>query len=424
MNRYHYYKPYNTHFDLEADDFTKNYNYYCGIFVAGFGMVLGFGTFLVLLFTPGAGMASIVGLLWGAPMAYLFHKFVIKPKKDFEDLKAQYIAYKEREKKRQLEMFKRDFYKTCLEKGVKSDSTRGECEKIKLIGLQYTNTISANEWLEIYKESVKIHNAEARREHLNALTKEENAIISDNNKFKDCIGIQKIIKYCTESAQYYRRLAAEYKRKRDQAIDTAIRAYGVLKEHETSWGLMGGIAEGLGGVGAGISAAVDTQISNAGVRQRNAQLQNNLYGIAANVELQYSNSQYDAAHTAEILEKRAKEYEIKLIENGDAQKYMKLLNPMSVAVTKRETGNALIEITVDSADFCIFDNIPAVVDGCLEAIVKNGSGTTVGKAYITLPIYGVLRKTNLRGVANLHKGANTDSLSITFKPYHLWAMEK
>ena len=140
--------------------------------------------------------------------------------------------------------------------------------------------------------------------------------------------------------------------------------------------------------------------------------------------MQYSNSQYDAAHTAEILEKRAKEYEIKLIENGDAQKYMKLLNPMSVAVTKRETGNALIEITVDSADFCIFDNIPAVIDGCLEAIVKNGSGTTVGKAYITLPIYGVLRKTNLRGVANLHKGANTDSLSITFKPYHLWAMEK
>lgn len=54
----------------------------------------------------------------------------------------------------------------------------------------------------------------------------------------------------------------------------AMRAFADLNAKpakEADWAIMGGRAQGIGGVDAGISAAAQTQVNNMGVRQRNAQ---------------------------------------------------------------------------------------------------------------------------------------------------------
>ena len=48
-----------------------------------------------------------------------------------------------------------------------------------------------------------------------------------------------------------------------------VRTFGG-KEKETDWAVMGGLANGLGGIGAGIATAANAQVHNAGVRARNA----------------------------------------------------------------------------------------------------------------------------------------------------------
>lgn len=55
-------------------------------------------------------------------------------------------------------------------------------------------------------------------------------------------------------------------------------------EKEADWAVMGGIAHGIGGLGAGVSAAAQTQINNMEVRARNAQRDieaANLYSLGA-----------------------------------------------------------------------------------------------------------------------------------------------
>ena len=85
------------------------------------------------------------------------------------------------------------------------------------------------------------------------------------NNFYPAFGLSKMQEMIEDKNQHCREAPAKMAEAlRDMA------ALAGTHEKEGDWAIMGGLAQGIGGIGAGIAAAADTQIKNAEIRQRNA----------------------------------------------------------------------------------------------------------------------------------------------------------
>ena len=90
-------------------------------------------------------------------------------------------------------------------------------------------------------------------------------MIRENN-FYPAFGLSKMQKILEDMNQHLREAPA-------RLADAARKMAALVGTHEKEgdWAITGGLAQGLGGIGAGISAAAETQRKNAEIRQRNAQ---------------------------------------------------------------------------------------------------------------------------------------------------------
>ncbi len=182
----------------------------------------------------------------------------------------------------------------------------------------------------------------------------------------------------------------------------ALRAFGaaiqgsVYQEKEHDWALWGGIAEGLGGVGAGIATAADTMIENQMIRQRNAQ--NAEWGRAQNKRM---------SELADEMEQEAPKY---ISDYTISSQYktnytwspIKLFEKIYVGTVKIEICNltGAIRITV----YCLIAGKCSCIDGSLRAIVYDENNKCVGCAYINLPKYGITSSaTKLTGICTEYR---------------------
>lgn len=91
-------------------------------------------------------------------------------------------------------------------------------------------------------------------------------INEDEPRLYPAFGLEKITRQNQLRQTHHRESLARLSKSLNSLADISGRP-----EKEADWAIMGGLAQGIGGVGAGIAAAAQTQVNNMAVRQRNAQ---------------------------------------------------------------------------------------------------------------------------------------------------------
>lgn len=196
------------------------------------------------------------------------------------------------------------------------------------------------------------------------------------------------------------------------------------QQKEADWAIIGGVASAIGGAGAGIAAAIDTQIKNAEIRAHNAQMAQ--IGFALDImskEIHEKNKQRLEALRDEIEQTRSKQ-----IEEMDADELMSMLSVRCKSISVTETGTARIsaEIILNTKDkiYLREGKVRATIDGVICANLIE-DGIRRGRAYLTLPRSGISApgsKIELTGICTTVRNANAQ-YQVEFEPYHLWLME-
>lgn len=162
------------------------------------------------------------------------------------------------------------FYNECIENNVRSCKSEKDRQKASLIAKKYNiyyADIEAlyNEAKQCYQEKLKTDKEYARQKELVELKQKEQAQYDVLNEFSSYTEREKKIAMLTKEYNE----AARNLRATNDAISMTLTP---PLEEEHDWAVMGGLADGLAGPGAGIATAVNAQIENAQIRARNSQL--------------------------------------------------------------------------------------------------------------------------------------------------------
>lgn len=232
------------------------------------------------------------------------------------------------------------------------------------------------------------------------------------NKYADLIGKDKPIAMLRDKASQLRKEA-------EAAVELADMWMSSGQQKERDWATWGGIAEGIGGIGAGIATAVDIQMENMQIRKENEQRKQAVLPEYKNLmELANKNTRKAdmAMHEIELLN-------LKLISDDPKEKLLERISFSNTKVQVTETGAAMVSTsaTLDS-NFTIFDDVPAIVDGTIIAKVYDGD-KLCGRAQLVLPVNGLGQNIKLNGISPTGYHLNK-KYSVKFEARNLWAMEK
>ena len=268
----------------------------------------------------------------------------------------------------------------------------------------------------LFKDGMEAHKAVSRRFVLNKLEErraQEREEFERLNKYSDLTGKAKRIAMLTDRAAELRAKAKSQK----QYAEMLMRS-GQQKEHD--WATWGGIANGLGGLGAGISTAAEMQIQNMQIRAENEQRRQ----AALPGYMFMTNSASGNLSNADAIMKEIEDFKTKLIsEEYTAQELMKHIGFSHTDVLVSDTGAAMVATSASlDKNFMIFDDVPAVVDGTIIAKIYDGD-RLCGTAQLVLPIYGLGQNITLNGICiDCCEPGKTYTAKFTTK--NLWAMEK
>ncbi len=192
---------------------------------------------------------------------------------------------------------------------------------------------------------------------------------------------------------------------------------GCFKPKERNWGIAGGIASAIGGLGAGIAVASEIEAENEIMRQKSATEIKNVFSTSEqayaryNIEIETLREKVEEAETARI------------DESYDTDKCFELLN--CEYESKLDESNNILSVSAAVR----LKKHPrfGVVDGCLLATMFVDENK-VGETLLVLPLEGVGNVGNhidTKGKIALpwDFDANT-SYSIKITPYSLWVIER
>lgn len=222
---------------------------------------------------------------------------------------------------------------------------------------------------------------------------------------------------------------AEQQYKQSLALRTASKG---IKEKNPY--IAGGIAEGLGGIGAGIAAAADTMNENAQIRAKNAATAKDRAAMAS---FSRSTTYGKASSGADARKMAYARYESALAsaasclvdDKHPASELFKCMRLGMSDITADPTcGAAVFALQVESVKL---PSIPgwkeAVLDGTLiVTFIKNGQ--SVYELKLVLPMNGISKPCTLSGICvdNVvdQPFVMPEYDDIRFAPYHLWMMER
>jgi len=141
-------------------------------------------------------------------------------------------------------------------------------------------------------------------------------------------------------------------------------------EKEKDWAVSGGLASGIGGVGAGIASAINTQMENAEIRKRNAERDANAEKIvllAQNVSGQLKDKYLSAMELMISTQQREAALRIGISKS-----------------TKELASYLKIEILTGSTIRILSSYEEARIDGYLKVVVENE-----GDFILPMPYYGI-----------------------------------
>lgn len=359
-----------------------------------------------------------------------------------------------------------EFYLRCLKSGYSSFDSGNEValEKIRLFSqnLSYYHRGDDKSIQNAFEEAKKTANKLGKEIYLhvqqNASTKNPDKWAIRNAKRPidrdinedTLLALYKLGEKCVNTVDVIRKEEEEERRKLDAFIHLTgrskriamlnkrahelaqeVSSFSLLSDNwgqkkESDWAIAGGIASAIGGAGAGVAAAVNTQIKNAGIRAQNAQMAQTVNALNNQMFLRHTQKQEDLKSLqAEIEETRAK-----LVESEeDNARLMSRLTIKCENISLTETGAARItaKITLNSDKelYIRQGQVRATIDGVIRANLIEG-GVRIGTAYLTLPLYGIdysRYATEVKGMCTTVRNPSAH-YQIEFEAHHLWMMER
>lgn len=240
---------------------------------------------------------------------------------------------------------------------------------------------------------------------------------------------KKFIEQCREERQQYKRAHTfGLKKFSDISLDDS-RKYeaglrslqmlgmmmetSVYQEKEKDWAIRGGLANGIGGIGAGIVTAVDTMRQNDRIRSENEARRE--WGARQNQMFQELAAEA-ASKAPDYLPVSALEKKYIAIT---AWSPYTLMEKMSIFLDEVVVDNQTGAVTV-FAKWQSY-NRELCIDGAFRAKLYTPEGQCAGCAYLVLPKTGTAQfKGRMNGVCAAPKHA--DSYQVKFEPVDLWEL--
>ena len=205
--------------------------------------------------------------------------------------------------------------------------------------------------------------------------------------------------------------------------------YFAAQQKEASWGLSGGIAEGIAGPAAGVIAASQTIENNRKIQQYNQSMRE-ASAVALRGSFGLNNDICELESERSEIQKKVSEAEKKVtLQNPTADEIFSNLEIGRAKIVKSETGVLHIELPVSiKRPFALSapEGIILVVDGILSGEIWMEE-KMVGSVLIPLPLYGI--------PTNMQEEVTLDAMSGRYVEYNgkytiklaesqnLWIME-
>ena len=276
-----------------------------------------------------------------------------------------------------------------------------------------------NEAKQCYQEKQKADKEYTHQKELAELKAKEQAQYDVLNEFSSYKGQEKKIAILTKE---YNETAKSLQGTKD-AISMTL-APPLEKEHD--WAVMGGLANGLAGPGAGIATAVNAQIENAQIRARNSQLLHETADIRGRMLVAIA-EQKDALQTkCSELDALINATKTKLIGKDSPEACLKALHFENTKIAVSKTGTCTVDAKVGlkRSEYYIFGDVKATIDGTIQGEIYDGS-EKIGTANLVLPLDGIpnANMIAIKGIC-LFCGQPGKKYTVKFNADNLWAMEQ
>lgn len=212
------------------------------------------------------------------------------------------------------------------------------------------------------------------------------------------------------------------------AMDTIARSNKNYQAPQRDWAIAGGIANAIGGAGAGVAVALDTQAKNAKAKENE--------GNVRKLGKMQSDIAFVANSETNKNESKASTY-LKMMndplidENNTIEKF-KLLKFSIPSITLTQGQNLHVSFKIECLSKPILLSSPAILDGTLKITIFDKYNNPISTGYYLAPGYGDFNYKNA-GFQGLKYAivtcpidfpVNIEELRCEIEPENLWLIEK
>lgn len=246
--------------------------------------------------------------------------------------------------------------------------------------------------------------------------------LDNSNRIYPAFGLGKVV------AQNLQRPAKFNKNK--QSFTKALATLSEIEakpEKEADWAITGGIAQGIGGLGAGIAAAAQTQINNQAVRERNAKRANTASQI--NSLMGPALSGIGSFNLKNMLtEEEICEWGVCISKESTEQLFKQLIisNKFDIGYYNEPDYNLFVPIRPPQergVELIISSSLneSSRIDGYIWVEMYDMKGHLAGQRIVPLPLMGVGLKESTAKMAVEDCVGN--AYSLKYRPIALWVLE-
>ncbi|MGN1157003.1 MAG: hypothetical protein ACI4TK_12570 [Agathobacter sp.] len=202
---------------------------------------------------------------------------------------------------------------------------------------------------------------------------------------------------CDKRVKMLSNLSEDYDKKYIAMLEgeEALRKLGMIyagqQQRETSWAVMGGLAEGIAGPAAGIMAASNTMANNQRIREHNESVRKASMDIMSGIPSLTGDRNKLEEEWAKIRQQRNEAHSKVVLTKPATDEIWRNIRVGKATVKKNPSGVLKVSVPLTLKAPFVLDvpeNVHMVVDGVLRAEVWF-EDKYVDNVYFPLPIYGI-----------------------------------
>ena len=274
-----------------------------------------------------------------------------------------------------------------------------------LIDPSYYEPYFTSEKLKFYFEKGKILAEEKAQKNLQRKEGEKHLVIKGNptkeeKTFLDRAAVLSSLYGNKKRKAMLANLISDYDvkinelKKGEEALKILGTAFLAQQQKETSWSIMGGIADGIAGPAAGLAVAAETMANNRKIQEHNTSMRNAAMAIMSGAP-KLSGNRYALEIEQEKINQQITKADNKIsLTNPDATAIWEKLQIKDVTITKTSSKILAATMTVslkESLELDVPDNVRMVIDGIVKGRIFVDN-IFVGDVLFPLPIYGIPTK--------------------------------